>query len=914
MLSAAATPIVAGEAFVLARLSSGSYSTFWALAETSGDAVSGSIAFHSLPTAFGDLATSGSSLAGPSLSPKPGMTVEFVALSEGRSPAFASAVLLDPALGETSPQVSELRFGLEPPALSASPASTDGNVHISWRAVSEATGYLLEHRTSGSDWLSLANLNAVPDPSIDISDLAFGEHFFRMRAAIVNMGILSEWSREISVTVLPQPQSAPVVTPGQSFSSTEFEISWSVVNSGHPAAYSYEVQWSSGEDFGSYDSAITDSPSAVLTVSEIGNYFVRVRAVLPGGEIAGPWSPAVSFTVGVGIPSLTVPSITTTPRITAYWSPVPPITPSPEVLYEFEVSPENDFGTLLEQRTTAFTGAEVWLPQQGSWFLRVRAIAGGTSGLWSNVRRVDLSYAATPFAPEFVRVWPSVDVVSLRWTHNYPAGTPQRLLRASEDGDFAVLADFLPTDSYVDFDVLPARTYRYIVEVLSAGGTLSSKEVSVTTAVRVGRQGVTSVASASSLLQPWVISDVPGVGVELSEGVSTSEGYIFNPRFGALPTEAQGPVALAAVPSGILTAFYTIPDDLSMARLHLTVYDPATSRSSTPILVSGFFSDVTDVSAAAGPAGTMVTWYDSLDLGYHAALLSDSGSTLFSVRLADSRRSAAQGFHRTFVRFDGDGNCHVIGLALDETGISCWYALLVATSESTQPFADPEFLPTPQLSADTISLAGFSLSGRDPSLSWIEKAGSTTGLLLLSVGETTPQGLAWGVSELVATGVAGAVTSETTDYLSWLVTTQEGPEEDRVAMVLSRSSIGPLQTAVDHPVSPNPIASLVVGGKLLMFMIDPSGELHYSAQQIASESPTPQPSGGGGGGCFVATSVFGGISSNNVVELTAIRDGWLSASGSGCSAIGMYYATSPAVSVRLRSTEALRVLIRSAID
>ncbi|MFA4984989.1 MAG: CFI-box-CTERM domain-containing protein [Candidatus Brocadiia bacterium] len=79
------------------------------------------------------------------------------------------------------------------------------------------------------------------------------------------------------------------------------------------------------------------------------------------------------------------------------------------------------------------------------------------------------------------------------------------------------------------------------------------------------------------------------------------------------------------------------------------------------------------------------------------------------------------------------------------------------------------------------------------------------------------------------------------------------------------------------------------------------------------DGTTPTTSGGGGG-CFVATAAFGTLSASEVNALTSCRDAVVAGSGSGSALVRGYYAVAPSAADPLRSSSAIRAVVRSLLD
>ncbi len=103
-----------------------------------------------------------------------------------------------------------------------------------------------------------------------------------------------------------------------------------------------------------------------------------------------------------------------------------------------------------------------------------------------------------------------------------------------------------------------------------------------------------------------------------------------------------------------------------------------------------------------------------------------------------------------------------------------------------------------------------------------------------------------------------------------------------------------------------------------LYYVDVEGD-HYDGELVnrytetADKNTAEETAGGGGGGCFVATAAFGSMSAAVVGELCSFRDAALSASLTGGTLVGLYYAVSPPIARREAERPALGAFVRAVL-
>jgi hypothetical protein len=84
----------------------------------------------------------------------------------------------------------------------------------------------------------------------------------------------------------------------------------------------------------------------------------------------------------------------------------------------------------------------------------------------------------------------------------------------------------------------------------------------------------------------------------------------------------------------------------------------------------------------------------------------------------------------------------------------------------------------------------------------------------------------------------------------------------------------------------------------------------FSADPVAPAAASGGGGGGGGGGCFIATAAFGSYCDPYVMILRLFRDRYLLPNGPGRYCVGWYYRVSPAIADIIKSSEAMKSLVR----
>jgi hypothetical protein len=180
------------------------------------------------------------------------------------------------------------------PVLSPTYNTSNGNVTITWAAVTGATSY--DYQVAGGAVLSTTGT------SVSLSALAEGNTAFALRAT--NAGGSSAYTPTTIVytvpVVIPAAPSAPVLNAVYNTSTGNVTVAWAVV----AGATSYDYQVGSGMVIS------TTGTSVSLTGLPVGNTALQVRATNSGGPSA--------YTATTIVYTAPIPDPTPTPAPTGY--------------------------------------------------------------------------------------------------------------------------------------------------------------------------------------------------------------------------------------------------------------------------------------------------------------------------------------------------------------------------------------------------------------------------------------------------------------------------------------------------------------------------------------------------------------------------------------------------------------------
>ncbi|MDZ7815198.1 MAG: hypothetical protein U5N86_04070 [Planctomycetota bacterium] len=488
-----------GSGIALVRLSKNGVKSAFSATFLTSDQQQLNISVSSLPSLYGSLDASGELMSGPDMRVRPGSRVELLVLSNARPTITFSALIHDPSGSDIQPSLPDLQFDLAPPDLDAPSSSNTKEATITWLRPPDTSGYELQRRgDADSEWTTIADISN-PNTLQHTDQVAEnGVYHYRARTVSTSPSAESAWSTPLTVNFAEAPVQVPSILQSYEVNSSNWTFSWPEVPGEDGVTYEYEIQWSRDPSFSDYSSLITSTPSATVPLAGQGTWYVRVRAILPGTpHLSGGWSTTATVTLALGTPELFVPLSTSSPSLFVNWSAVEPI-PAGELLsYEVQLSDSSEFNNTLNGFTGDRTSTRLWLGNRGTWFLRVRALAGGNTGNWSQTAAVSF-VPGDVSAPRELTAYPSTSEVRLHWTVSYPPDTYHTIYRAQEDGNFEVIGDLIQGDSFLDSTVSQFTKYSYRVVATDGNSEFESALVTTRTPAQTGFSGSVATSSAFS--------------------------------------------------------------------------------------------------------------------------------------------------------------------------------------------------------------------------------------------------------------------------------------------------------------------------------------------------------------------------------------------------------------------------------
>ncbi|MEI6276122.1 MAG: choice-of-anchor D domain-containing protein [Prolixibacteraceae bacterium] len=242
---------------------------------------------------------------------------------------------------------------------------------FSWSSIAGATSYDIEFDT-GLGTVTLSNVNAI-SMNVALTATQAGTHTWHVRAK--NGSTNGAWSAMRTITIIGIPVIPTTTTP-TSGSTIYYDNATNFSWNGVPNATSYKIQFDS-------EAPITVSgTSYTRTYSALASHTWKVLASNDAGDSG--WSSTKTFTVDLGIPSLSSPAngstafINTTLNFT--WTSV-----AGAISYDIEF----DAGQGAVSLTNVTVTSKVWAlvaASVGNHSWHVRARNGAAAGQWSQTR------------------------------------------------------------------------------------------------------------------------------------------------------------------------------------------------------------------------------------------------------------------------------------------------------------------------------------------------------------------------------------------------------------------------------------------------------------------------------------------------------------------------------------------------
>jgi YD repeat-containing protein len=188
--------------------------------------------------------------------------------------------------------VASVAVLLPPPATAslAVPATSSGNVVVSWPVSSTATSYTLQHRLGAGGWTTVYSGSGT---STTVAESTTGTYTYQVQAC--NAGGCSAWTASSAVAVTIPPASAPGLSAPSTNSTGNYTVSWTGVN----GATSYTLQeQTNGGGWNTVQAGSNMSWGA--SGRSTATYGYQVQACNAGG--CGPWSGISNTVVTIPVP------------------------------------------------------------------------------------------------------------------------------------------------------------------------------------------------------------------------------------------------------------------------------------------------------------------------------------------------------------------------------------------------------------------------------------------------------------------------------------------------------------------------------------------------------------------------------------------------------------------------------------
>lgn len=239
------------------------------------------------------------------------------------------------------------------PVLNATYGTADGNLTITWAAVTGATSYDYQ--------LGAGTIVNTTSTSVTLTGLPLGTTAFKLRAT--NVGGSSTWTSTSLIYTLAPPAipAAPVLPYSADTANGSVTVSWATV----PGATSYQYQLGAGPIL------TTTSTSVTLTGLPVGSTAFNVRSVNGAGTSAFATT-AINYTPPApATPVLDAIYGTKTGSVTISWAAVPGAT-----AYDYQV----ESGAVVRTTSTSVTLNGLGI---GSTSFALRASGDGGTGWWT---------------------------------------------------------------------------------------------------------------------------------------------------------------------------------------------------------------------------------------------------------------------------------------------------------------------------------------------------------------------------------------------------------------------------------------------------------------------------------------------------------------------------------------------------
>lgn len=291
------------------------------------------------------------------------------------------------------------------PIVTAPATNNTGAYTVSWTTVAGANLYLLQENANNAGWVQIYSGAGTSDA---LTQHANGTYQYRAQACIGSTSNCSAYSA-VATTVVsgvaaPAAPATITATPPTSFTGN-YTISWSAV----AGATSYTLQ--QGVNGGAMADVYTGTATSVPFTGIVnGTYRYQVRACT---SVCSAYTPPITETVTHGtvpaVPTLTVPSSSTTGNYTVSWTSV-----SGATAYQLDELVNNVWSTVYTGAGTSFT---LTSRASGTYGYRIRACNATGCGDYSAVSSISVGITI-PLPPSSITApaTSATGIYDVQWT------------------------------------------------------------------------------------------------------------------------------------------------------------------------------------------------------------------------------------------------------------------------------------------------------------------------------------------------------------------------------------------------------------------------------------------------------------------------------------------------------------------
>jgi hypothetical protein len=479
----------------------------------------------------------------------------------------------------------------------------DGQLSVSWAAVTGATGYVVEYQRDGGEWESGGSVSTT---SRTITGLANGETY-TVRVAAVNAGGQGVWITSTPVTLLTPPAqvSGLIAAAGH----LQACLSWSAPDGD---VTDYTVQYKSGPSWQTFSHPA--STNTFITVTGLTNgvsYDFRVAAT--NGQYTGVYSSVATATPSLALPEAptSVTGVSGNGQATLSWT--APANTSCRVLTNYIVSYSANSGStwtdLTPQAASGVTSTVGGLTNGTSYIFRVAYQSSSGTGPWS-ASSAAVTPSGPPSPPASVSGTAGDGEVVVSWVAGSTGGTPvlDYLLQYSTDqSSWTPIDDGQNTSgSYTVTGLTNGTAYYFRVSARTAVGDSTPTQSSAVTPRGVPSSPGTPSGTATSgqVALAWTASSANGSAITGYTVEYTASG-------GSPQTVETGSVNSSYTVTGLTNEVsYTF-----RVRATNAVGVGQWSDASSPVLVQGLPGVPTNLSGTSDDGSVYLSWVAPADDG-----------------------------------------------------------------------------------------------------------------------------------------------------------------------------------------------------------------------------------------------------------------------------------------------------------